>query len=116
MDAVPEALKMKAVGTFPCMTLEQELNFKQLWDLWISAACVLAGILHLFLHVPYLHVERDPLNFLHSNLMEKYSKIYSPNRPWAFQTELLITLKNLLLMCYYILRQTSSADFHRHEL
>lgn len=80
MDAIPEALKMKAMGMFPCITMEQEMDFKELWDLWIPAACVLAGILHLFLHAPYFCVERDPLKFLHQNLMEKYSKIYSPSK------------------------------------
>jgi len=64
------------------MTLEQEMDFKQSGDFWLltPAACALAGILHLFLRVLYLLVERNPLNFLHQILMEKYSKIYPPNK------------------------------------
>lgn len=47
---------MKAMCMFQCMTLEQEMDFRQLWDFWIPAECALAGILHLFLLVPYLLV------------------------------------------------------------
>lgn len=44
------------------MIVEQEIDFKQLWDFWIPVVYALAGILHLFLHVPYLLIKR---NFLH---------------------------------------------------
>lgn len=56
------------------------MDFKQLQDFWIAAVCALADIIHLFLDVPYLLVERDSLNFLHQILLGKYSKIYSPNK------------------------------------